>query len=102
MQGEEKKGIEQICQGLDTYRDSGADDLPYLLALLAELHRRVGDATAGIAAVNKALAIVDRHTASHYTAELHRLKGELLLALSLDHQREAEACFHRALGRVRR
>jgi hypothetical protein len=31
-------------------------------------------------------------------AELHRLKGELLLALSPDNQAEAEGCFHQALA----
>jgi len=32
-----------------------------------------------------------------YEAELHRLKGELLLSLSSDNHAEAEGCFHQAL-----
>ncbi len=32
---------------------------------------------------------------------IHRLKGELLLALSGDNQPEAEACFHQALATAR-
>src|SRR5262249_61529016 len=32
-----------------------------------------------------------------YEAELHRLKGELLLQQHVDHQAEAENCFLRAL-----
>jgi predicted ATPase len=34
-------------------------------------------------------------------AERHRIKGELLLALSADHQAEAEACFQQALAVAR-
>ena len=37
-----------------------------------------------------------------FEAELHRLKGDLLLALSADHQAEAEACLHQALAIARR
>jgi len=37
-----------------------------------------------------------------WEAELHRLKGELLLVLSTDNTTEAEACFHQALDIARR
>ena len=37
-----------------------------------------------------------------YEGERHRLKGDLLLALSVDHQAEAEACFQQALDVARR
>ena len=36
-----------------------------------------------------------------YEAERYRLKGDLLLALSVDHQAEAEACFQQALAVAR-
>ena len=36
-----------------------------------------------------------------YEAERHRLKGDLLLALSADHQAEAETCFQQALAVAR-
>jgi predicted ATPase len=36
-----------------------------------------------------------------FEAELHRLKGDLLLALSMDHQAEAEVCFQQALDVAR-
>jgi len=35
-------------------------------------------------------------------AELHRLKGQLLLSLSADNHAEAEGCFHQALAIARR
>jgi predicted ATPase len=37
-----------------------------------------------------------------YEAELYRLRGELLLAPSIDNQAEAETCFHQALDIARR
>jgi predicted ATPase len=37
-----------------------------------------------------------------YEAELSRLKGELLLVLSMDHQAEAETCIQQALAVARR
>ena len=36
-----------------------------------------------------------------YEAERHRLKGDLLLVLSADHQVEAETCFQQALDVAR-
>jgi predicted ATPase len=34
----------------------------------------------------------------YWEAEMHRLKGELLLLKSLDNHLEAESCFHQALA----
>ena len=36
-----------------------------------------------------------------YEGERYRLKGDLLLALSVDHQAQAEACFQQALAVAR-
>jgi predicted ATPase len=45
---------------------------------------------------------VDTTEEHWWEAELHRLKGELLLALSTDNAAEAEPCFHQALDIARR
>jgi len=47
------------------------------------------------------LALVDKTGERYYEAELHRLKGELLLQQSSDNRAEAETCFHQALSIVR-
>jgi predicted ATPase len=44
----------------------------------------------------------DDHQPDWREAELYRLKGELLLTLSRDHQAAAEACYHQALDVARR
>ena len=50
----------------------------------------------------EALAVAHNSGERYYEAELHRLKGELLLALPGEQDAEAEACFRRALDVARR
>jgi predicted ATPase len=76
--------------------------LPYYLALLAEACGRTGQAVEGLALLAEALAQAHNAEESWMEAELHRLKGKLLLSLSADHQAEAEACLHQALTVARR
>jgi predicted ATPase len=47
------------------------------------------------------MAHVDQQEGRGYEAELHRLKGVLLLSLSPNHRTEAEACFQQALDIAR-
>jgi len=47
--------------------------------------------------VAEALAALEKTGECFHEAELYRLKGELLLAHSAEHQTEAEACFHQTL-----
>ena len=75
--------------------------LPYYLALLAEACGHTGLVAEGVTLLAEALAHA-HHTGESWTeAELHRLKGELLLALSADHHAEAEGCLHQALAVAR-
>ena len=57
--------------------------------------------SAGLRAATEALALVEQHDERYYEAELHRLKGALLLTQSSDHAAEAEACFHQAIDVAR-
>jgi predicted ATPase len=52
--------------------------------------------------LEKALDEVNQGEGRFYTAELHRLKGELLLRQSVSNTSQAEACFHQALDLARR
>jgi len=47
--------------------------------------------------LTEALTLADTTGQRWYEAELHRLKGELVLQRSLDNQAEAETCFHHAM-----
>jgi len=98
QQRQTEEGIEQYTQDLLTYRATGAELLrPYLLALLAEVHGTMGKPEAGLAVLTEALALVDTTGERWYKAELHRLRGVLLLQQSLDNQADAESSFHHAL-----
>jgi len=57
----------------------------------------MGQPEAGLTALTEALTLVDSSGERFYEAELHRLRGALLLQQSLDNQAEAETCFHHAL-----
>ena len=98
-QGQAQEGIEQITQGLLTYRATGAELLrPYFLALLAEAHGVSGQPEAGLPVLTEALALVDTTGERWCEPELYRLKGALLLQQHADNQAEAERCFRHAIA----
>jgi predicted ATPase len=102
-QGQSVEGMVQICEGLAAYRATGAEvDRTYFLALLAEAYGQGKQDDKGLTVLEEALALTDRQASVIWEAELHRLKGELLLARSVENQVEAEACFHEALAIARR
>jgi predicted ATPase len=102
-QGRDEEGLAQMRHGLAALRATGASlRLPYYLALLAEACGRTGQAMEGLALLAEALAQAHKAEEFWMEAELHRLKGELLLLLSGDHYAEAEACLHQALAIARR
>jgi predicted ATPase/class 3 adenylate cyclase len=101
-QGRGEEGIALQRRGATAYQATGADlARPYFLALLADTYRRQGQADEGLAALGEALAMVDRTGERWIEAELHRLKGELLLVASPTDVAEAELHFRRALDIAR-
>jgi class 3 adenylate cyclase/predicted ATPase len=101
-QGCADEGIEQIRRGIAAFRATGAELLrPHFLGLLAEAYGR-SKRTEGLEALDEALALVDRTGERLHESEFYRLKGQLLLARSMDHYPEAEACFQHALAIARR
>jgi predicted ATPase len=100
-QGED--GIAEVKQGITAYRATDAQTwLPFLLALQAETYaraKRIGD---GLATVAEALELAEKTEERCWQAELNRIKGELLLAVSADNHAEAERCFSQALDIARR
>jgi predicted ATPase len=101
--GHEGEGIAQIQQGLTAYRATGAAAYrPYYLALLAEASTQVGQTAEGLEALAEALATLAKSRTRWWEAELHRLKGELLLQHAVAQPGEAAACFQQALAVARR
>jgi predicted ATPase len=105
MHSQGMEGIAQIQQGLATIRaQRGGADLSWLLVLLAEAYARAGHTDVGLGVLAEAMALMETEDRTH-EPELHRLKGELLLAPAGggEHSKEeAEACFKQALAVARR
>jgi class 3 adenylate cyclase/predicted ATPase len=95
MQGQVEAGIDRIRQASPTTRIR-----PHALAILADAYSRIGQADAGLALVDEALDLVKGGYLN--SAELQRLKGELLLGQSLHNREQAEACFQRAIDIAQR
>jgi predicted ATPase len=103
MQGQGAEGLTQLRQGLDAYRATGAEfQRPHFLSMLAEVHRSLGQPEAGLTALSEALTLVEKTGERYYEAELHRLKGELLLQHAAPEVSHAETCFQQALDIARR
>jgi TOMM system kinase/cyclase fusion protein len=95
-------GMEIIQQGIAAWGATGAGVAqPYDLALMAEAYGQAGRAEEGLALLSRALTTVHKTGERWWEAELHRLQGELLLALSAEKHIEAESCFHQALDIAR-
>ena len=98
-QGQAKEGIEQLQQGVLAYYATGAELFrPYWLALLAEAQGTIGEPETGLIVLTEALTVVDKTGTRWYEAELHRLKGELLLQRNSDNRTEAASCFQQAIA----
>jgi predicted ATPase len=101
-QGQAEAGIARIHQGLATWQAIGQElARPYFLALLAEAYGKAGQPEEGLRILAEVLALVDNTGERSWEAELHRLKGELLLMQTPHNAPQAEACFRRALDVAR-
>jgi predicted ATPase len=97
-QGRNEEGIAQTQEGLAALRAAGAElGRPHFLCLLAEACMETGRLYDGLGALTEALAAVDEHGHHAAEAEIHGLKGELLLKQDDSNAVEAQSCFQRAI-----
>jgi predicted ATPase len=102
-QGHHQEGIEQIQQGLAASRLTETELLrTYHLCLLAEAYKNVGRLDDALSALGGALAAANEDEMRAYEAEIHRLKGELLLKKDDSNAAEARSCFERAIEIARK
>ena len=103
MQGQGEAGLAQIRQGTAAWRATGAAlHVPYLCTLLADVCAHLGHTEAGLQALAEAHTLVEQHEERYWEAEVHRLRGVLLLRQPGTPQAEAEAWLQRALDVARR
>jgi predicted ATPase len=88
----------EVTAGLSLAATTGSQlAAPLTIALLAEVHRTAGEIGEADGAVEAALA-VSGHTGQRlWDAELHRLKGEMLLEREAETDEKAERSLQRAL-----
>jgi predicted ATPase len=67
-------------QGLEAYAATGARLWRlYYLALMAQVHGQIGRFEEGLTELAEAMELVQSTSEREHEAELHRLKGELIL-----------------------
>jgi predicted ATPase/class 3 adenylate cyclase len=103
-QGRTQEGIAQIQEALANTRATGWSEIyrPYCHSLLAEACGEAGRLDEGLSALTEALIIADEHENRQYEAEMHRLKGELLLKQDDSNAAAARSCFERAVEIARK
>jgi len=98
-----QEGIEEMLRGLRAWQTIGAENARTLfLELLAEVHLRAAQTEEGLALLAEMAAAVQKTGERFREAELHRLKGELLMRSDPSKQVEAEECFRQATDIARR
>jgi predicted ATPase len=103
MQGQEEAGIAQVRQGTAAWRATGAAlNIPYYCTLLAEVLAHLDHLTDSLQALAEAHTLMEQHEERYWEAEIHRLRGVLLLRQPGTTPAEAEAWLQRALGVARR
>jgi predicted ATPase len=103
MQGQGEEGIAQVRQGIAAWRATGAAlTIPYLCTLLAEVSAHLGRTEDGLQALAEAHTLVEQHEERWWEADIHRLRGVLLLRQPGTPQAEAETWLQRALDVARR
>jgi class 3 adenylate cyclase/predicted ATPase len=93
------EGLDDIREAVETRRAMKVGGvMPWFCALLGETYGKLGQFDEGLHALAEALLWVERTGEHMYEAEVHRLKGQLLLGQSASDPARAEGCFRRALA----
>jgi tetratricopeptide (TPR) repeat protein len=103
IEGDPAGGAARLREALTSWEAVGLRaSRPLLLGLLAEAEQLAGRPEEALRRLKDALGEVDRSGESYLLAELHRLRGESLLALSPPRVAEAEAAFTTSIDVARR
>jgi DNA-binding SARP family transcriptional activator/predicted ATPase len=97
LQQPDEERIKRLRGSIDQFKASSARvRLPYYLSLLAHVYEKAGRVEEGLAAINEALSESRTHNERWWDAELHRLRGVLLLMRGADDS-DGEAAILRAI-----
>jgi predicted ATPase len=98
LQGRREEAMPFLLKGFRAFRATGAEvRAPAYLGLLGDAYTQSARFEDAHKALDEGLAVAEKNDDRCHEAELHRLKGELLLAESPDRIAAAEDCFRRAI-----
>ena len=91
-------GLNEMLEGISSARNADTPtDFALYYEMLAEIYARAGRLDDGLRAIDDAFAVAKRYGIVFWNAELHRRRGELLLAAG----KNAASCFQEALACAR-
>jgi predicted ATPase len=103
LQGRAEESLPLLKSGHDAFRVTGAEILrPFQLSVLGDAYMQTARFEEAHRALDEGLALVEKNDDHVQEAELHRLKGELLLAESPEQEGAAEDRFTQAIETARR
>src|SRR5262249_51923457 len=95
---ERDRGLALLTEATDALRATQSLAwLPYLLGLLSDARIKAGQPSEAMMTVEEAISLAETTGERFYSAELYRLRGELLAQASSDRRDEAKAEFARAI-----
>jgi predicted ATPase len=102
LQGRREEALPLLLKGLDAFRGSGAEvRVPSYLGVLGDAYTQLGRFGDAHRVLDEAFAVAEKNDDRSHEAELHRLRGELLLADDPSRLSQAEGCFRRAIETAR-
>ncbi len=103
MAGDLAGGIARMRRHLSEHRAAGSELLgDHVLALIATALGRMGRFDEGLRTIDQSFSIIERTGQRFNEAEVHRLKGELLLAQDASNAAQAEQSFRTAIEIARK
>src|ERR1700733_11431433 len=93
------RGVADMRRGIQLQRDQNALTFDGLIKIaLAESEARAGDVDRAVAVIDEALATCERTEYRAFEAELHRVRGEMLLLRNTSDPAPAEEALRSAIG----
>jgi class 3 adenylate cyclase/predicted ATPase len=103
LEGRREDGLPILLKGYREFRTTGAEvRVPTYLGMLADAYTHAARFEDAHQALTEGLAVAEKNDDRSHEAELHRQKGELLLAESPDQVGATEVCFRKAIETARR
>jgi predicted ATPase len=97
-QGKPSSGFELVQRGFAEFKNTGAKWMQaYFLYLISQCCKSAGRESEAASTLEAALKTVDVTGENWFAAELHRMKGDWMIAGGHEEPREIELCYQRAI-----